>query len=197
MLALYRSGRQAEALQSYQDGRRVLVEELESNRAVASELHRQIVEQDPALDLPGEVAEVPMHEVPSVSVIAPSAEAAGGDVRKTVTVVSVQLVAPAPGGEGLDPEALRLVVGRAFSEVESAVSRHGGTIESVTGDALTAVFGLPAVHEDDGLRGIRAASELSTASRGSASSFASASVRVVWSPEAPITGRNCARPERR
>ena len=68
-------------------------------------------------------------------------------------------ISSAPG-EGLDPEALRRVTGRAFDEVEVAVERHGGTIETVTGDTLTAVFGLPTVHEDDALRGVRAAADV-------------------------------------
>jgi DNA-binding SARP family transcriptional activator len=52
MLALYRSGRQAEALESYQAARAVLVEELgiEPGRRLR-ELHQAILEQDPALDL--------------------------------------------------------------------------------------------------------------------------------------------------
>src|SRR2546428_2599122 len=52
MLALYRSGRQAEALEVYQDTRRVLVEELgiEPTRAV-HDLERAILVQDPALDM--------------------------------------------------------------------------------------------------------------------------------------------------
>jgi DNA-binding SARP family transcriptional activator len=52
MLALYRSGRQAEALEVYQDARRTLVEELgiEPGRELR-ELHQTILRQDPALDL--------------------------------------------------------------------------------------------------------------------------------------------------
>jgi DNA-binding SARP family transcriptional activator len=52
MLALYRSGRQAEALDVYQDARRVLVEELgiEPGRELR-ELEQAILRQDPALDL--------------------------------------------------------------------------------------------------------------------------------------------------
>jgi DNA-binding SARP family transcriptional activator len=52
MLALYRSGRQAEALERYREGRRVLVEELgiEPSRAL-QELEHAILRQDPALDL--------------------------------------------------------------------------------------------------------------------------------------------------
>ena len=52
MLALYRSGRQAEALELYQDARRALVEELgiEPGRALR-ELHQAILRQDPELEL--------------------------------------------------------------------------------------------------------------------------------------------------
>ncbi len=51
MLALYRCGRQAEALASYTSLRDMLVDELaiEPNQQI-QDLHRQILEQDPALD---------------------------------------------------------------------------------------------------------------------------------------------------
>ena len=51
MLALYRSGRQAEALTTYRDGRSALVEELgiEPGRGLR-ELEQAILRQDPALD---------------------------------------------------------------------------------------------------------------------------------------------------
>lgn len=51
MLALYRSGRQAEALQAYLDARRVLVDELgiEPGREL-QELYRSILRQEPSLD---------------------------------------------------------------------------------------------------------------------------------------------------
>jgi YVTN family beta-propeller protein len=54
MLALYRSGRQSEALESYQNARRALAEELglEPSRDLRA-LQRAILEQDPALDPPG------------------------------------------------------------------------------------------------------------------------------------------------
>ena len=53
MLALYRSGRQAEALQAYQDARRALVEELgiEPGERLR-ELERSVLGQDPALATP-------------------------------------------------------------------------------------------------------------------------------------------------
>src|SRR5207249_2222829 len=63
-------------------------------------------------------------------------------------------------GERLDPEALRHTSSRAFSEAQTVVEHHGGSLETVASDGLTAVFGLPLVHEDDALRGIRAADEI-------------------------------------
>ena len=54
MLALYRSGRQAEALDAYRDARRALVDELglDPGRDL-QELERAILNHDPRLDLPG------------------------------------------------------------------------------------------------------------------------------------------------
>ena len=74
-------------------------------------------------------------------------------MRKTVTAVFVGFAVFSAPGERLDPEALRLVVSRAFGKVEAAVERHGGSVETVADDTVTAVFGLPAAHEDDALRG--------------------------------------------
>jgi DNA-binding SARP family transcriptional activator/tetratricopeptide (TPR) repeat protein len=57
MLALYRSGREAEALEAYQDGRRALVEELgvEPSRELR-EMQQAILNQDPSLDVVAERA---------------------------------------------------------------------------------------------------------------------------------------------
>jgi YVTN family beta-propeller protein len=53
ILALYRAGRQAEALAAYQEARRALVDELGIEPGPAlQELHRAILVQDPALEAP-------------------------------------------------------------------------------------------------------------------------------------------------
>jgi DNA-binding SARP family transcriptional activator/tetratricopeptide (TPR) repeat protein len=153
MLALYRAGRQAEALEVYQDARRRLVEELgiEPGHALR-DLHQAILQQDPTLDGAPQRASVPP---PPVEHSERADEAR--EVRKTVTVVSAEIAICADEGETLDPEALRRLTSRAFSAIDEAVRRHGGVVETVAGDSVTAVFGLPAVHEDDALRGVRAA----------------------------------------
>src|SRR5947207_35054 len=60
MLALYRCGRQADALQAYRDARAALVEELgiEPGRGLR-ELHQAILEQNPALDVAAKVEATP------------------------------------------------------------------------------------------------------------------------------------------
>jgi predicted ATPase/DNA-binding SARP family transcriptional activator len=167
MLALYRSGRQVEALEAYQLARTALVEELGIEPArLLRELHQAVLNQDPSLDLP--VEERPE---PGLSPQQP-AEPLVRELRKTVTALAVALEVSSGSGEALDLEALRGVTSRAFAEVAAAVERHGGTIDAVAGDAVAAVFGLPVVHEDDALRGVRAAAEAREALAGLASQLA-------------------------
>jgi class 3 adenylate cyclase/tetratricopeptide (TPR) repeat protein len=82
------------------------------------------------------------------------------ELRKTVTVVFCDVTGSTTLGERLDPESLRRVMGRYFDEMGAALERHGGTVEKFIGDAVVAVFGIPAVHEDDALRAVRAAAEM-------------------------------------
>jgi class 3 adenylate cyclase/tetratricopeptide (TPR) repeat protein len=86
--------------------------------------------------------------------------AAPPEVRKTVTVVFSDVTESTSLGERLDPESLRRVMSRYFDEMRTILERHGGTVEKFIGDAIMAVFGVPAVHEDDATRAVRAASEM-------------------------------------
>jgi class 3 adenylate cyclase/tetratricopeptide (TPR) repeat protein len=83
--------------------------------------------------------------------------------RRTVTVVFTDVSGSTALGEQLDAEALRRVMERYFAEARRAFERHGGTVEKFIGDAVVAVFGIPAAHEDDALRAVRAAREIQEA----------------------------------
>ena len=86
--------------------------------------------------------------------------------RKVVTVLFCDLTGSTELGERLDPERLRSLLARYFEAMKAIVEPHGGTVEKFIGDAVMAVFGVPAVHEDDALRAVRAAVEMREALPG-------------------------------
>lgn len=158
MLALYRSERQADALQAYQNARSKLVEELgiEPGERLR-DLERAILAQDPALALPAVELAQPDSPPPPPP---PVAAAGSRPARRLVSIVFADLVGSTGLGERLDPESMHALLDR-YTEVCSAViERHGGTVEGFIGDAVVGVFGLTELHEDDGLRAVRAAVEL-------------------------------------
>jgi DNA-binding SARP family transcriptional activator len=177
MLALYRSDRQAEALEAYQAARAKLVDELGIEPgARLRELESAILAQDPTLAAPetrergvgaasergvgaarehaGAAREREAGAAREHAGPAPqgAVEAAGGVLaaRRLVTVISAGFAAR------LDAESLHA----RLDAYGAVVERHGGEIEGSVGDALVAVFGKTAVHEDDALRAVRAAIEL-------------------------------------
>jgi DNA-binding SARP family transcriptional activator len=148
MHALYRAGRQADALAAYQEARRVLQDELGLDPSdELRALQQRILQQDAALGPRGEEA---LERAPD---------------RRTVTVLFCDLVDSTRLAAGLDPEAYRRLISRYFDTVRKPIERHGGTVEKFIGDAVMAVFGVPELHEDDALRAVRAAVELRDALR--------------------------------
>jgi DNA-binding SARP family transcriptional activator len=77
--------------------------------------------------------------------------------RRLVSVLFVELSGPVGIGQRLDPEDLRQVVGGALVGVIAKVEWLGGTVTSVSGAGLAALFGAPKSHEDDPERALRAA----------------------------------------
>ncbi|TMB55340.1 MAG: hypothetical protein E6J47_06880, partial [Chloroflexi bacterium] len=83
-----------------------------------------------------------------------------GEERKVVTILFADVIGSTTLGEQLDPERLRALLGTYFSAMAAIIESWGGTVEKYIGDAIMAVFGVPAVHEDDAERALRAALEM-------------------------------------
>ncbi len=146
MVALYRSGRQADALRMYRDTRSLLVEELAVEPGPAlQELETAILRQDPALDLPSR--DRTRTEPAAVGSWLPRE-------RRTVTVAVLD-VAPDARSDA-DAEAVGRIGAHGSRIAAEVIERHGGRVERELGDTLIALFGFPMAHEDDALRAVRA-----------------------------------------
>ena len=79
------------------------------------------------------------------------------EARKTVTVFFAELLDSTARAEPLDPEDVRAVLSPYYMRIRSELERLGGTVEKFIGHAVMALFGVPAAHEDDPERAVRAA----------------------------------------
>jgi len=82
-----------------------------------------------------------------------------------VTVLFADLVGFTPFAEERDAEEVRDTLSRYFELASDIVVRYGGAVEKFIGDAVMAVWGAPAAHEDDAERAVRAGLELVQAVR--------------------------------
>jgi class 3 adenylate cyclase len=81
----------------------------------------------------------------------------GREERKVVSVVFADLAGFTGRAEQLDPEDVRALLSSYHAHLRGELERFGGTVEKFIGDAVMAVFGAPAAHEDDPERAVRAA----------------------------------------
>jgi DNA-binding SARP family transcriptional activator len=138
MLALYRDGRQAEALEVYREFRTMLRDELGLDPSPSlRELETAILRHD--------------------SLVSPvSAETGEPLARRPVTVVCILLRVASDSGLALDPEAYGDVNEQSVSGLAAVLERHGGKLAVTADERLIGVFGAASVHEDDALRAVRA-----------------------------------------
>ena len=103
--------------------------------------------------------------------------------RKVVTVLFCDVVGSTALGESVDPEALQARLARYFERMKEIVERYGGTVEKFIGDAVMAVFGVPAVHEDDAVRACDHLAGVDADAALESSASRVASLRLLAQPE--------------
>jgi DNA-binding SARP family transcriptional activator len=161
MIALYRSGRQAEALAEYQTAYRTLEELGIEPSDDLRRLERDILRHEPALRVVTE----------DRGEITPKGSAASsrGKTRKPVTALICGLVEATALAHRTDPEVFERVLSRRFDEIRTVITRHGGTAEQFGDGTVLGIFGVPLVHDDDALRAVRAAEQIRALSPSEAS----------------------------
>ena len=82
------------------------------------------------------------------------------EMLKLVTVLFADVVSSTARAERMHPEDTRALMTEYFAAMAEEIQAEGGTVEKFIGDAIMAVFGAPVAHEDDPLRGVRAARRL-------------------------------------
>ena len=113
--------------------------------------------------LPADARFCPACGAPTEAAAASKASAEPTRERKTATLLFADLVGSTAMAEVHDPEIVSRLVGGVFERLAEEIRRYEGTIEKFAGDAMLAVFGVPAVHEDDPERAVRAALEMQAA----------------------------------
>jgi class 3 adenylate cyclase/tetratricopeptide (TPR) repeat protein len=76
--------------------------------------------------------------------------------RKVVTALFCDLIGFTATSESADPEDVDGMLAGYFAMARTAIEAFGGVVEKFIGDAVVGVFGVPASHEDDPERAIRA-----------------------------------------
>ena len=76
--------------------------------------------------------------------------------RKVVSVLFCDLAGFTASSEAADPEDVARMLAAYFKVARAQIEGHGGVVEKFIGVAVVGVFGVPAAHEDDPERAVRA-----------------------------------------
>jgi DNA-binding SARP family transcriptional activator len=175
MVALYRTGRQADALDAFRRARQTLVEDLAVEPgAPLRELEQAILRQDLSLLAPSrppppsppepiETGPVERGQIRSpqdapAAVVDDATLAAGEEPRRRTVVVLAAILAGRARGGVLDIESEELVISAGHKRALEIVARHKGDL--VSSPLKHEVFGLFGRHEHSALRALAAAEEL-------------------------------------
>lgn len=177
MVALYRCGRQVDALRAYQRTRKALMDDLAleptrelrelETRILAHDVSlRPVVEPELRLTLSGAAHVRPAPTVETVPDEVPAARRAGGDSvaapprptastgeRKLVSILTTSFDL----GHEVDPEDVDDLLADLAAAVRAEAELAGGTVVCCTGSAVQAVFGVPRTDEQDMLAAVRTA----------------------------------------
>ena len=104
--------------------------------------------------------------IPALPAAVPPGASSTETERRLVSVLFVDLVGFTSFSEGRDAEDVSAILTHYFEAASDAVTRHGGSVEKFIGDAVMAVWGTPAAHEDDAARAVRSALEIVDRVRG-------------------------------
>ncbi|MFD0200281.1 MULTISPECIES: BTAD domain-containing putative transcriptional regulator [Saccharothrix] len=180
MLALYRSGRQADALHAYARARAVMVDQfgLEPGSAL-QKLQHEILNHDPALAAPtaprpvvaalrpadlrlaetvdlGCVPDLaPPAEREPVLPVVPRQRSVTAD-RRHVSVLLVRAVLD-PDGDDLEPTEVDRALVTATAAIREEAAAFDGKVAASIGSLSLVVFGVPERREDDATSAVRAA----------------------------------------
>jgi ABC-type transport system substrate-binding protein/class 3 adenylate cyclase len=94
--------------------------------------------------------------------------------RRIVSTLLVDIADSTEIGERLGPERSKFLFDEVVRLLAAEVKRFGGTVAQFTGDGLYALFGVPAAHDDDAERSVRAARAMQAALEGYAADLAAA-----------------------